>query len=53
MNELELLGAVWELEYFRYYVYGKRVNLITDHQALQLLLKKNRAHEQNSARLPR
>ena len=41
------------LEYFRYYVYGKRVNLLTDHQALQPLLKKNQAHQQYSARLAR
>ena len=53
MNELELLGALWGLEYFRYYVYGKKVNLLTDHQALQSLLKKNRAHKQYSARLTR
>ena len=38
---------------FRYYVYGKRVNLLTDHQALQPLLKRNRAHKQYSARLTR
>ena len=31
----------------------KRVNLLTDHQALQPLLKKNRAHKQYSARLAR
>ena len=53
INELELLGALWGLEYFRYYVYGKRVNLLTDHQALQPLLKRNRAHKQYSARLTR
>ena len=53
INELELLGALWGLEHFRYYVYGKRVNLLTDHQALQPLLKKNRAHKQYSARLTR
>ena len=53
INELELLGASWGLEHFRYYVYGKRVNLLTDHQALQPLLKKNRAHKQYSARLTR
>ena len=51
--ELELLGALWEPEYFRNYVYGKRVNLLTDHQALQPLLKKNLAHKQYSARLTR
>ena len=53
INELELLGASWGLEHFRYYVYGKRVNLLTDHQALQPLLKKSRAHKQYSARLTR
>ena len=44
---------MWGLEYFMYYVYGKRMNLLTDHQALQPLLKKNRAHKQYSARLTR
>ena len=53
INELELLGVLWGLEYFRYYVYGKRINLLTDHQALQPLLKRNRAHKQYSARLTR
>ena len=53
INELELLGALWGLEYSRYYVYGKRVNLLTDHQALQPLLQKNREHKQYSARLTR
>ena len=53
INEPELLGALWGLEHFRYYVYGKRVDLLTDHQALQPLLKKNRAHKQYSARLTR
>ena len=51
INELELFGALWGLEHFRYYVYGKRVSLLTDHQAVQPLLKKNRAHKQYSARL--
>ena len=53
INELELLGALWGLEYFRYYVYGKKVNLLTDHQALQPLLKRKRAHKQYSGRLTR
>ena len=53
MSELELVGALWGLEHFRYYVYGKRVILITDHQALQPLLKRNRAHKQYSARITR
>ena len=53
INELEILGALWGLEYFRYYVYGKKLNLLTDHQALQPLLKKNRAPKQCSARITR
>ena len=51
--ELELLGALWGLDYVRYYVYGKKVNLLTDHQALQPLLKRYKAHKQYSARLTR
>ena len=53
INELELLRSLWGLEYFTYYVYGKKVNLLTNHQALQLLLKRNRAHKHYSARLTR
>ena len=34
-------------------MYGKRVNLITDHQAPQPLHKKNLAHKQYSARITR
>ena len=47
-------GALCGLEYFkyfRYYVYRKRVNLLTDHRALQPMLRRNRAHKQYSARL--
>ena len=50
--ELEMLGAL-RLEHFRYYVYGKMVNLLTDHQALLPLLKRKKAHKQYSARLTR
>ena len=53
INQLELLGALWGLEHSRYNVYEKRVNLLTDHQALRLLPKRNRAHKQYSARLTR
>ena len=53
ISEIELLGALWGFEYFRYYVYGKKVNLLTDHQELQPLLKRNRAYKQYIARLTR
>ena len=53
IHELELLGDLWGLKDFRYYVFGKRVKLLTYHQALQPLLKRNRAHKQYSAKLTR
>ena len=53
ISELELLAVVWGLEKFRFYLYGKKVHLYTDHQALELLIKRNRSNKQNSARLTR
>ena len=53
INELERPPVVWGLEHDRFYLYGKQVTLKTDHQALQPLLRKNRAHKQYSARLTR
>ena len=34
INELELLGVVWSVEHFKYYLYGKPFTVITDHRAL-------------------
>ena len=48
-----MLGALSGLEHFKYYVCGKKVNLLTNHQAVQPLFKRNRAHKQHSARLTR
>ena len=53
IGELELLAVVWGLEKFRFYLYGKKVFLYTDHQALEPLIKRNRFNRQNSARLTR
>ena len=53
IGELELLAVVWGLEKFRFYLYGKKVHLYTDHQALELLIKRNRSNNQYSARLTR
>ena len=50
IGELELLAVVWGLEKFRFYLYGKKVYLYTDHQALEPLIKRNRSNHQNSAR---
>ena len=53
IEELELLAVVWGLEKFRFYLYGKKVFLYTDHQALEPLNKRNRCNRQYSARLTR
>ena len=53
INELELLAVVWGLEHFRLYIYGKPIKLLTDHQALEPLIKRNRSNKTCSARLTR
>ena len=53
IGELELLAVVWGLEMFRFHLYGKKVYLYTDHQALEPLIKRNRCNKQYSARLTR
>ena len=51
INELELLAVVWGLEPFRLYIYCKLIELITNHQALEPLIKRNRSNKTYSARL--
>ena len=53
INELESLAVVWGLEQFRLYIYGKPIKLLTDHQALEPLIKRNRSNKTYSARLTR
>ena len=53
INELELLAVVWGLEHFRLYIYGKPIELLTDHQALEPLIKRKRSNKTYSARLTR
>ena len=31
VNELKLLGVVWAIEHFNYYLYGKHFSIITNH----------------------
>ena len=40
IGELELLAVVWGLEKFRFYLYGKKVFLYTDNQALEPFIEK-------------
>ena len=49
IGELELLAVVWGLGKFRFCLYGKKVFLYTDHQALEPLIKRNRCNKQYSA----
>ena len=42
IGELELLAVIWGLERFRFHLYGKQVQLFSDHQALEPLLKRNK-----------
>ena len=53
IKELELLSVVWSLEHFKYYLYGSRFTLQTDHQALLSALKDNRGNKTYQSRLTR
>ena len=53
MNELELLAVVWGLEHFCLYVYGKPIEVLTDHQPLEPIIERNRSNETYSARSTR
>ena len=53
VNELELLAVVWAIEHFKYYLYGRRFTLITDHQTLVSALKSNRGIKTYQSRLTR
>ena len=53
INELKLLSVVWSLEHFKYYLYGSRFILQTDHQALLTALKDNRGNKTYQSRLTR
>ena len=53
VNELELLGVVWCVEYFKYYLFGKSFTIITDHPALLSIMKEHRSNKSNNSRLTR
>ena len=42
ISEMELLAVVWGLDHFRLHIYGRPIELLTDHPALEPILKKNR-----------
>ena len=53
INELELLGVVWSIEFFINYLYGKEFSIITDHRALPSILKERRSNKSYNSRLSR
>ena len=53
INKLELLGVVWSIEHFKYYLYGKPFTVITDHRALLSIMRENRAKNFYNSRLTR
>ena len=53
VNELELLGIVWSIDYFKNYLYGKNFTVVTDHRDLLSILKEHRSNKSYSSRLSR
>ena len=53
VNELELLGVISSIEYFKNYLYGRNFTVITDHRALLSIMKENRSNKSYNSRLTR
>ena len=53
VNELELLGIVWSIDYFKYYLYGKNFTAVTKHRALLSIPKEHRSNKSYNSRLSR
>ena len=50
---MELLAVVWSIEHFENYVYGVEFGVVSDHKALQSVLKANKGNKTFSRRLTR
>jgi hypothetical protein len=48
ITEKEMLGAIWAMEHFTYFLYGREFDFITDHKALEAFNTKGYV---NSARI--
>ena len=42
INELELLGVVWSIEHFKYYLSGKPFTVISNHRALLSIIREKK-----------
>ena len=50
---MDLPAAVWAIVHFKYYLYGRRFTLITDHQALVSAVNSNKSNKTYQSRLTR
>ena len=53
INGLELLGVVWSVDYFEYYLFGKSFTVIADHRALLSIMKEHRSNKYYNSGLTR
>ena len=53
ISELKLLGLVWSVDYFKYYLFGNSFTIITYHRALLSKMKEHRANKSYNCRLTR
>ena len=53
IKELELLGVVWAIEYFKYYIFGNYFTILTNRRALLSVLKSHRSNKSNNSQLTR
>ena len=53
INELELLAVVCAIEHFKNYVYGEMFRVVSDHKALQSVLKAIKGNKTFSSRITR
>ena len=52
-DELQMLAVVWGSEYFRNYIFGRKLTVVTDHKALESLLNGNIKKKKLFSRLTR
>ena len=45
VNEKEILGVIWSIGCFKYYLYGKDFTVITDDRALKSTLKEHQSNK--------
>ena len=53
VNDLDLLGVVWSVKYFKNQLYGKSFKIITDHRALLSIMKEHRSNKSYNSRSTR